>query len=141
MDDWVLCRVRQKCGVLRNMREDRNGPSYEPPVYVQKVDEPWSMNVHPILFAAVRNYLYNDCPMLPYFFASQNIPCTDTAASISFQSSNGGKLCPKDDTAINQSQYLASFNSLLNPLKRKPAEGNHNEIFVFPSKKVSNRDI
>ena len=36
---------------------------------------------------------------------------------------------------------LASFNSLLNPLKRKPAEGNHNEIFVFPSKKVSNRDI
>lgn len=137
----MLCRVRQKSGVLRNMREDRNGPSYEPPVYVQKVDEPWSMNVHPILFAAVRNYLYNDCPMLPYFFASQNIPCTDTAASISFQSSNGGKLCPKDDTAINQSQYLASFNSLLNPLKRKPAEGNHNEIFVFPSKKVSNRDI
>ena len=102
----MLCRVRQKCGVLRNMREDRNGPSYEPPVYVQKVDEPWSMNVHPTLFAAVRNYLYNDCPMLPYFFASQNIPCTDTAASISFQRSNGGKLCPKDDTAINQSQYL-----------------------------------
>ncbi|KAM3689127.1 hypothetical protein ACJW30_09G021700 [Castanea mollissima] len=125
LDDWVLCRVRQKCGVLRNVREDRYGPSYEPPVYVQKVDEPWSMNVHPTLFAAVRNYLYNDCSMLPYFFASQKIPCTDTTANISFQSNNGGKLYPKDDTAINQSQYLASFNSLVKPLKRKPAEGNH----------------
>uniref|UniRef100_A0A2N9FD87 NAC domain-containing protein n=1 Tax=Fagus sylvatica TaxID=28930 RepID=A0A2N9FD87_FAGSY len=134
LDDWVLCRVREKCGVLRNTREDRNGPSYEPAVHFQQVDEPWSKNVHPNLFAAVRNYLYNDCPMLPYFFASQNIPCIETASNISFQSSN------PFETDIKQPQCLASFNSLLNPLKRKPTEGNQKEIYVPPSKKVSNRD-
>jgi hypothetical protein len=120
----VLCRVRQKSGVMRNTREDRSDSCYEPGVH-----EPWSMNMNPNLFTAVRNYLYNDCPMLPYIFASsQDIPCIDaTSSSISLQSSNSGKSCPsvfEDNTMI----------------KRKLDEGNQREIFVPPSKKVSSRE-
>ena len=35
LDPWVLFLVRQKCGVIRNTREDRNGASYEPAVHFQ----------------------------------------------------------------------------------------------------------
>jgi hypothetical protein len=120
----VLCRVRQKSGVMRNTREDRSDSCYEPGVH-----EPWSMNMNPNLFTAVRNYLYNDCPMLPYIFASvRGTPCIGaTSSSISFQSSNSGKSCPsvfEDNTTM----------------KRKLDEGNQREIFVPPSKKVSSRD-
>lgn len=137
LDDWVLCRVRQKSGVLRNAREDRNGPCYEP-----GVQEPLSMDMNPNLVTAVKNYLYNDCPMLPYIFASdQEIPFIDATSSISCQSSNStGKSCPfvfEDNT----SNYLKELDcNLYDTLKRKLVEGNQREIFVPPSKKVSSRD-
>ena len=35
LDPWVLFLVRQKCGVIRNTREDRNGPSHEPAIHFQ----------------------------------------------------------------------------------------------------------
>ncbi|XP_059428604.1 NAC transcription factor 47-like [Corylus avellana] len=124
LDDWVLCRVREKSRVLiRNTREDRNGPCYEPGVH-----EPCYVNMNPNLFTAVRNYLYNDCPMLPYIFASHETPCIDASSSISFQSSYSEKsLCP----------LVFEDNTIL---KRKLVEGNQREIFVPPSKKVSSRD-
>lgn len=120
----MLCRVREKSGVLiRKTREDRNGPCYEPGVH-----EPCSVNMNPNLFTAVRNYLYNDCPMLPYIFASHETPCIDASSSISFQSSNSEKSsCP----------LVFEDNTIL---KRKLVEGNQREIFVPPSKKVSSRD-
>ena len=107
----MLCRVRQKSGVLiRNTREDRNGPCYEPGVH-----EPCFVNINPNLFTAVRNYLYNDCPMLPYIFASHETPCIDATSSISFQSSNSEKSCP----------LVFQDNTIL---KRKVVEGNQREI-------------
>ncbi|KAG6642969.1 hypothetical protein CIPAW_09G177800 [Carya illinoinensis] len=157
LDDWVLCRVRKKSGMLRNTREDhRNGtPSYEhSTTYFQPVpEEPRSMNMNPNLFAAVRNYLYNDCLMLPYIFASHEIPSNSmhntTSSSISFPSrSINGTSCPfsflEDDTNIvKESQYFvsSSSNNFPNPFKRiiSLEAGNHDEIrdgFFPPSKNV-----
>ncbi|XP_041023137.1 NAC domain-containing protein 2-like [Juglans microcarpa x Juglans regia] len=161
LDDWVLCRVRKKSGMLRNTMEDhRNAtPSYEPataPYFQPVLEEPRSMNMNPNLFAAVRNYLYNDCPMLPYIFASQAIPSnsmhnTTSSSCISFPSrSINGTSCPssflEDDTNIvKESQYFdvsSSSNNFLNPLKRiiSLEAGNHDDEIrdgFFPPSKIS----
>lgn len=143
LDDWVLCRVRQKSGITRNTREDRTGSTYELAVCYQQVEEPWSIKANPNLFAAIRNYF----PMLPYLFASQDIrPCinTSTTTRTSVQSSKiVGMPCTsayEDNTIINDSQLIASpFDSLLKPLKGKLMEENL-EAFLPTNKKPRNRE-
>ncbi|KDP29100.1 hypothetical protein JCGZ_16489 [Jatropha curcas] len=76
LDDWVLCRVRQKSSLPRSTWEDRNNPEgYLPEVNETKIE-------------TIKNYLYSDCPMLPYIFASQNLSCIEKASSICLQSSD-----------------------------------------------------
>lgn len=155
LDDWVLCRVRQKCNNMRNIWEDQNiTPSYKlSGNFRQVVDEPCSKEASPSI-EMVRSYLYKDYPMLPYMFASQKVlPTIKTTSSISFQDTTTGneKSCSPtpvyhkaDSNKINNGgQFLvSSLDSLINPLKRKP-EGNvhpQRRCSVAPSKKICNRD-
>ncbi|KAK1429383.1 hypothetical protein QVD17_11592 [Tagetes erecta] len=64
LDDWVLCRVRQKICTPRNLYEDGYG---------QRVSEPekstiGSMDINPNLEILKRENLLKDCPMLPFIF-------------------------------------------------------------------------
>lgn len=66
LDDWVLCRVRQKICTPRNLYEDGYG---------QQVPEPekstiGSMDINPNLEILKRENLFKDCPMLPFIFDS-----------------------------------------------------------------------
>ncbi|XP_071908226.1 NAC domain-containing protein 18 isoform X2 [Coffea arabica] len=69
LDDWVLCRVRQKTGTAGNLWEDRNGPaSKETAQCHPKLDKhcPVPMgttSTAPATAEMVREYLYRDCPM------------------------------------------------------------------------------
>ncbi|XVF07932.1 hypothetical protein REPUB_Repub06bG0181900 [Reevesia pubescens] len=129
LDDWVLCRVRQKSSIRRNSLEDRNVTSHEPESdrYVPKLNELWPSNTNHNVEMA-KSYLFNDCLMLPYIFASQNLPCYDTTSSISFQSSE--KSCSSVQEGSNSSKNnleisFSSHTSLFNPLKRKSMEAGH----------------
>ncbi|KAI3687907.1 hypothetical protein L1987_81610 [Smallanthus sonchifolius] len=82
LDDWVLCRVKQKTCTTRNLYEDRYG---------QRIPEPEkstisSMDINPNLEILKRESLFKDCPMLPFIFDSHlDFSSMDTMSStISF---------------------------------------------------------
>ncbi|KAL3536286.1 hypothetical protein ACH5RR_004747 [Cinchona calisaya] len=99
LDDWVLCRVRQKTGMSGgNFWEDINGPNPKEPA-VQcppKLDKncpniPMGTrsSTAPVNVEMVGEYLHKDCSMLSFLFNSQNFPCMDhTVSNISFQGNN-----------------------------------------------------
>ncbi|XP_027070342.1 NAC domain-containing protein 2-like [Coffea eugenioides] len=93
LDDWVLCRVRQKTGTAGNFWEDRNGPASKETVQCHpKLDKhcPVPMgttSTAPATAEMVREYPYKDCPMVPFLFGSQEFACMDTVSNISFQGS------------------------------------------------------
>ncbi|KAL6336243.1 hypothetical protein AAG906_014412 [Vitis piasezkii] len=138
LDDWVLCRVRQKSSIPRNIWEDRNGPSSEPASYSPAVDKACNMTTNSNV-EMIKSYLYNDCPLLPYIFASQDF------SAISFEGRNKGKFYSSVCSENNSDQKnllvsVSSSNSLFNTQKRKPIEGNQYEGFLPPSKKLNNGD-
>ncbi|KAJ7972419.1 NAC domain protein [Quillaja saponaria] len=139
LDDWVLCRVRQKSTSPKITLGEKNESVYEPASCFQQLNEPLSTTTNTNL-DMVKNYLQNECPMLPYIFASQNLPSSfDMASSISFQCSDSGKSCTSiyKDNNVMESQYFlpsASDQSLFST-KRKPLEGNQDDDIYVPSHK------
>ncbi|XP_022767368.1 NAC domain-containing protein 67-like isoform X1 [Durio zibethinus] len=141
LDDWVLCRVRQKACIQRNSWEDRNVTGHEPDSYLPKLnDQLWPSNANDDVEMA-KSYPFNDCTMLPYIFASQDLPCFDTTSSISFQSSD--KSCTSVQEANSDKKNLlisfSSLETLFNPLERKSVEGYQATNFV-PSKRLIRED-
>ncbi|XVE61729.1 hypothetical protein DITRI_Ditri06bG0063100 [Diplodiscus trichospermus] len=147
LDDWVLCRVRQKSSIQRrNSWEERNFTSHEPHNYLPKLnDQPWPSKTNDNVEMANKSYLFNDCPMLPYIVASRDLPCFDTTSSISFQSSPD-KSCTSVQEANSDKNNLqlpfSSLETLFNPLKRKSMEGGHLQAtsFVPPTRKLVKED-
>ena len=124
LDDWVLCRVRQKSGTQRNSWEDRtDATNHVTDSYLPKLNELWPSNSNNPNFEMAKGYLFNDCPMLPYIFASQDLPCFDgTSSSISFQSSDKSCITSVQEANADNKNMQISFSSLesmFNPLKRK----------------------
>ncbi|CAK7343004.1 unnamed protein product [Dovyalis caffra] len=120
LDDWVLCRVRQKNSIPRNTWEDQNIPSCAPTSFFPKVHELLQTNTNPNI-EMVRNYFSNDCPMLPYIFSPQDFPCSGRPSSINVPSSDES----------------CSFDNLLIPQERKHVERNQQrEIYYQQSKKL-----
>ena len=135
LDDWVLCRVRQKSSIPRNIWEDRNDPSNEPDSYSLTADKACNMTTNSTI-EMIKSNLFNDCPLLPYIFASQDF------SAISYEGRNNGKSysvsCENNSDQKNLQVSVSSVNSLFNPLKRNPIEGKQYESFLPPSKKLNN---
>ena len=142
LDDWVLCWVREKSSIQRNSWEDRNVTSHEPDSYLPKLNELWPSNTNHNVEMA-KSYLFNDCPMLPYIFASQDIPCFDTTSSIRFQSSNKSCTSVQEANSDKKNSQISfrSLETMFNPLKRKSMEGGNQATSLFPpSKKLISED-
>ena len=119
LDDWVLCQVRQKNSIPRSTWEDQNVPSSAPTGFFPRVNGLQDTNINPNV-DMIRNYFYNDCPMLPYIFSSQDFPSTERVSSINFPSTD------KSST---------SLGNLLNSLKRKHVERDQQRENCFPRSK------
>ncbi|CAJ2632625.1 NAC domain-containing protein [Trifolium pratense] len=116
LDEWVLCRVRQKIGSPRSSWEDSNELSYEPTNQFQQMNE--ISNPEP-----VKNYVQNEYPMLPYILASKTV----LPSSIGMASDNAKPRASyyedKDNLNIIGAQFLSSATEgFFNPLKRKAVE-------------------
>ncbi|KAL4297967.1 hypothetical protein GQ457_12G010100 [Hibiscus cannabinus] len=132
LDDWVLCRVRQKSSIQRNSWEDRTVTSPEADSYLPKLNKLWISNDNPNIEMA-ESYLLNDYAVLPYIFAPEDI-----TSSISFQGNHIPYTCVKGSNSnsdkMNSQVLYSSLESLFEPLKRKSMEGNH--VPLPPSKKL-----
>ncbi|KAI4300259.1 hypothetical protein L6164_033656 [Bauhinia variegata] len=126
LDDWVLCRVRQKTG---SPREDSNESIHDPTSYFQQ------MNVNPNP-EQIKNSMDNEFPMLPYTLTTEStVPSVAIASNISFQSSVS---LQEDNSSKIEAQLLeCAAEGLLNPLKRKAIEENELEFYFSPYKKLS----
>ncbi|CAL5423690.1 unnamed protein product [Camellia sinensis] len=131
LDDWVLCRVRQK-NSIRNSLEDQFGYRNEP-----LCEEPCYTSTNAKLEMA-KEFLYRDCLVLPLIIGSS----METVSSISFEASKTSTSVREGYSDTNYSQYLVPlFNSSINGHKRKqPTEGTQNKNFIQPKKKVTDRD-
>ncbi|GLT69753.1 hypothetical protein SLA2020_418800 [Shorea laevis] len=140
LDDWVLCRVRQKINFPRNGFNDLKVPSNELDGFLPGLNEPWPSNPNPDV-EMIKSYLYNDCPMLPYIVSSHDLICTETNSSVGLQSSTKSCTSVRQDNSDKNLQLPISFENFFNPLKRKLKERNQGESsIILPSKKLVNGD-
>ncbi|CAN1304675.1 NAC transcription factor 25 [Linum perenne] len=143
LDDWVLCRVKQKCSNPKSLWEDRSAPIQELPGTFPKQNEKIQMNINPN-DDMVRNYLYKECPMLPYIFASQDFSCSKPASSINFQGSDKSSTSGYEEDSDDKNLQFSSVTSLdnfFNPLKRKDVEADQQDSSFLQSKKPKSDDL
>ncbi|CAN1304674.1 NAC transcription factor 25 [Linum perenne] len=136
LDDWVLCRVKQKCSNPKSLWEDRSAPIQELPGTFPKQNDPND--------DMVRNYLYKECPMLPYIFASQDFSCSKPASSINFQGSDKSSTSGYEEDSDDKNLQFSSVTSLdnfFNPLKRKDVEADQQDSSFLQSKKPKSDDL
>ncbi|AES81824.1 putative transcription factor NAM family [Medicago truncatula] len=134
LDEWVLCRVRQKMGSPRSSWEDSNELSYESTSQFQQM----TVNSNP---EPVKNYVQNEYPMLPYILASKSaLPNSIgmTSDNVNIQASSYD-----DDLNVIGAQFLsATTEGLFNkPLKRKAVEDNVAMDFYDVLNKSLSREV
>jgi hypothetical protein len=133
LDEWVLCRVRQKIGSPRSNWEDSNELSYEPTSQFQQMNE--ISNPEPM-----KNYVQNEYPMLPYILASKTV----LPNSIGMASDNVKPRASfyEDNLNIIGAQFLSSATEgLFNPLKRKAVEDDMEMDFYAVLNKNLSREV
>ncbi|MED6140295.1 hypothetical protein PIB30_091781 [Stylosanthes scabra] len=156
LDEWVLCRVRQKTGSLRSTFEDPNELIYEPrtkKIHQQMNDENFNNNPEPSVVKT--SIVNNEFPMLPYILASRsNLPNSiGVSSSTGFvrnydMKEHGSSVHDEDHhnnlNVIGAQFLLASameislYNNNNNPLKRKSVEEEESHLeYDPPNKKIS----
>nr|QSD99839.1 NAC family transcription factor [Melilotus albus] len=134
LDEWVLCRVRQKTGSPRSSWEDSNELSFESTSQFQQM----TVNSNP---EPVKNYVQNEYPMLPYILASKSV----LPSSIGMTSDNVKIQASSYDDNLNMigAQFLSSATEGLfnNPLKRKAVEDNIGMDFYAVLNKNLSREV
>ncbi|XP_027348971.1 NAC transcription factor 29-like [Abrus precatorius] len=127
LDEWVLCRVRQKSSYSRSIWEDSNDLIYEPTSQFLQMNQ----NSNP---EQVKNTVHNEFPMLPYILASKSA----MPNSISMASSSDFDCI--DDVKAYASLHEDNFNiigalaplaeGLFSPQKRKATEENELDLYA-----------
>ncbi|XP_071709753.1 NAC transcription factor 32-like [Rutidosis leptorrhynchoides] len=125
LDDWVLCRVRQKTSTPRRYCEDTYDQSIQEPVKSMICSRDANPNLE-----IYKETLFKDCPMLPFIFESHmDISSIDTMSStISHEGSKSSF-----DSHENRGKFNESHEGSGN-YDRKWKETTQ-EAFIEPNKK------
>ncbi|KAA8550419.1 hypothetical protein F0562_002103 [Nyssa sinensis] len=142
LDDWVLCRVRQKGNMSKNTWEAQDSPSKELVGYLPKFEELPSTHTKPNANIITDNILYKDYRLLAYMLAGYSLPAIETISSANFQRGNVGNSFDSvyaDSSDKGNSPVEVTFlDSFFNPSKGKPSEGNGYENLLPSTKMVTN---
>ncbi|CAN1145532.1 NAC domain-containing protein 2 [Linum perenne] len=127
LDDWVLCRVRQKGAMSKNSYDGHGSPVKETVSYLPIKDEaptPYMMNCDNDM---IRDCLNQDCRVLASLLVGQTLPPIDNKTNGTNNNNN------------NKSPITVSpFENYVNPLKRKPSDKETiNDNFLPDPKKSS----
>ncbi|XP_058723024.1 NAC domain-containing protein 2-like [Vicia villosa] len=136
LDEWVLCRVRQKARSLRRGLEDSNELSYyEPTSQFHQMNE--NSNPEP-----VKNYVQNEYPMLPYILTSKSV-LPNTIGMSSENVKPHASFYEENNLNIIGAQFLSSATEGLfdNPLKRKVVENNSDTDFYAVLNQNVSREV
>ncbi|KAI3957446.1 hypothetical protein MKW98_003167 [Papaver atlanticum] len=161
LDDWVLCRVRQKDDTQKKMWQGQNSYKAEPLGLIPKVAEPCPKIINPSP-DTVTEYLNNGCPLLAYILAAQEVPRVENRSTLSCGDGNvnensstgilssvilqGGSVNNNSSTPIHkditvfQTSVVADscISNLISPLKRKKPNEEHAD-YEYPGQ--SNRKL
>ena len=134
LDEWVLCRVRQKASSTRSIWEDSNESIHEPTSHFQEMSE--NSNPEP-----AKNSMHNEYPMLPYILASKS-SLSDSigiASGSGFGCNNDVKAYASlhDDIIIGAQSMAPVAEGLINPLKRKNNEEKELDLYASLNEKLS----
>lgn len=89
LDDWVLCRVRQKGNISKNTYEDGDSCSVELPSYSPQIEEEVQLTSTDYNAGMIMDYPFTDCQLLPLILTGA-LPQIETISSLSFGGSNKG---------------------------------------------------
>ncbi|KAK7285077.1 hypothetical protein RJT34_19835 [Clitoria ternatea] len=136
LDEWVLCRVRQKSSSPRSIWEDSNELVDEPTSHFQQMNDNSSSEL-------AKNSVHNEYPMLPYILASKSaLPNSVGMASSSGFGCDGDVKAyastHEENLNIIGAEFIAPVaEGRINPLKRKGIEENELDRYSPLNKKLS----
>lgn len=137
LDDWVLCRVREKISSPRSTWEELNEPSYEPLSDFQQMNyesrDPEE---------TVKNHVLSEYPMLPYILRSKKnidlLSMGNPSSSLSNQRNDHAFV--NKDTSNIESQF-SEFTANESLMKRKLCEQSQIDLYNSPPiKKLREED-
>ncbi|XP_057458505.1 NAC transcription factor 32-like [Lotus japonicus] len=157
LDDWVLCRVRNKGYSSKNLGENQE-MSFEPnlPANLLRSEEyPTNPNFQAGL---IKDYQYKDYQIIASILIGGTIPPTENMSSLRLESSKGNRVtsvCEDGFDKVISQTTIPSLGSYLNPLKRKSNEDDQyenlisfnrkfnteNKVDHSPSKVFTNREL
>nr|QSD99853.1 NAC family transcription factor [Melilotus albus] len=132
LDDWVLCRVRNKGYSLKNLSENQENPS-EPniPLNLQRGEEQHQTNTN---FRAdmITDYQYKDYQIIASILVGGVIHPTENISSMSFNGSKCNNLTSVYEEGFNkvssQTTIIPSLECYFNPLKGKSNEDDDDQF-------------
>ncbi|CAI8614581.1 unnamed protein product [Vicia faba] len=136
LDEWVLCRVRQKTGSPRRGLEDSNELCYyEPTGQFHQMNEDSNPE-------AVKNYVQNEYPMLPYILASKRV-LPNTIGMASDNVKPHASFYEEKNLNMIGAEFLSYATEGLfnNPLKRKAVENNSETDFYAVLNQSLSREV
>uniref|UniRef100_A0A7N1A359 NAC domain-containing protein n=1 Tax=Kalanchoe fedtschenkoi TaxID=63787 RepID=A0A7N1A359_KALFE len=142
LDDWVLCRVRQKTNTTKNLHRVPDPPKPESMRYLMQVEDslPAVTNNDNEMF---KDVMYKHCPVLTSLLTGQPLHGMETNQCASPQEiykHNSWNSVYEDGSCSDTSPMTVfSFGSFLNPLNEKEIQENPCGI-PLPSKNLSNEN-
>lgn len=136
LDDWVLCRIRNKGKVSNNIGEVQESHSPESMKCLPNVELPSSTSAN---YEMITDCIPKDCPLLAYILASQAPSPSDTISStVNIQGSQTGetfKSVYRDSSTKAINPITISLDNYFNLFNQKSPEeyedGNDNNLLSF----------
>lgn len=148
LDDWVLCRVRQKTKVPKKNVQNQDRQSPEAPRYSLKTEaaQPTCTYFNPHMSM---DHLFKDCQLIAYLLAGKAPPSMEAISNISVEGSKNGNninsVYYESSDNIDSPSTVYPTSNCVNTLKRKAFEENEHNICTKDSRKQnkngSNKDL
>ncbi|KAI6669365.1 hypothetical protein NL676_004250 [Syzygium grande] len=127
LDDWVLCRVRQKEKIPRNASDHHGNFSscMKAPSYPQKNDEALPVHTISCRDIAMEN-LFQDCQVMASLLAGQTVCPINSVSGISFRAPNDNdglkSVYEESPDKLNSSSISSSMDNNVNKFTRELIE-------------------
>ncbi|XP_050215264.1 NAC domain-containing protein 2-like [Mercurialis annua] len=139
LDDWVLCRVRQRGSTTKNTTEGQDSQNRDSAWFIPDMEETCRTYIS-YKTDMITNCLNQDCQVLASILAGQALPPIETVSGVSNQGSNKDNsftYLEEGSEKLNSSITIFSSDSS-STLKRKPNEDVGFNKLLLSDKKFSN---